>query len=349
MKAWPLILAGIIVIIIIIVVVIYLYYSSIPAVTSVADGTAASVGATPAVANGAPATTDTLQSVADATGTVPVVVTAAGPVDSTAESDFRTAISPKVAGTSGNLANYMFTQGADVENYDIARRADLAGKPAELADACTAQAGCVAFNHEGYLKNRAFATSDLRRYNLTWAAQPTYGVYISNSAQVKDAAVATTPSATPSYTFIQGLDMYGFDLNRVSPTDPASLAAKCDADPKCVGFNSDGYLKTATFDPLYLMQWSVDNASKGFYYKPSKVIAPVVIIFTNTSGSADDTSVTLGVGSAVLSSTAKYIQIPRNVGVKLTKADGSTINVVGFMRANIEAWAGATIVIYALK
>ena len=65
-------------------------------------------------------------------------------------------------------------------------------------------------------------------------------------------AAATTAAATlDGYTKIAGTDAPGHDLARVpggNATSPADLAARCDATPGCLGFNSNGYLKYAVSD-----------------------------------------------------------------------------------------------------
>ena len=352
MKTWAIALAIVIVLVIIIVAVLaYVYSGSEAAVTSVTEGTPVSVGETAAVSNGAPATASTMQTVADETKTVPIVVAgvAAASADD-ARAAFNKTVAPVVAGVPGQkLADYMFIQGADVNGYDIQRRADLAGKPAELATACSALSGCVSFNHEGYLKRAMIEPSKLSRYR-NWVESPTSGIYYLSTATFLSPTAAVSSSAVPAFTFAQGLDMYGYDLP--ARTDLAgnvsALASACNANADCVGFNTAGYLKKATFTPLYLMPWNIDQAAKGFYYKPSKIIAPSVLVFTNTSGTADSSTVSLGPGSATLSGSAKYIQVPRNMGVILTKGTTS-VKLPGFMRGDISAWADGTINVVALQ
>jgi hypothetical protein len=50
----------------------------------------------------------------------------------------------------------------------------------------------------------------------------------------------------PGYTFNSWMDSSLGDLVRVTAAaSPASLAATCNADPACVGFNTRGYLKAS--------------------------------------------------------------------------------------------------------
>jgi hypothetical protein len=53
-------------------------------------------------------------------------------------------------------------------------------------------------------------------------------------------------TAVPGYTFNSWMDSSLGDLVRVTTAaSPASLAATCNADPACVGFNTRGYLKAS--------------------------------------------------------------------------------------------------------
>jgi hypothetical protein len=351
---WILILAIVIVIVIIIIASVWWAYSSpaAPGVSEVGPWTPVETGTTAAVAAGAPADSKTLADVAAKTGTVPTVVvpgstpagtqTPAGVIPSGTNVSTTSTLPPLAP-----LESYTFVQGADMIGSDITHRADLSGKPAELATACDALSGCVAFNHLGYMKKQVYEPEKLPRLT-DWTANPAAGLYYKNTVTFVPSGLPST--AVPAYTFAQGLDMFGYDLPAKTSLagNVTGLAAACDADPQCVAFNTAGYLKKIVYNPLYLMPWRTTSTVDGLYYRPSKISPPSVLIFSNTSGTADATTVVLGVGTATLSATAKYIQIPRYVKVVLslaTTAGTKTKTISGFWRGAITEWAGATIAI----
>lgn len=73
---------------------------------------------------------------------------------------------------------------------------------------------------------------------------------------------------TASYTFIQGLDTNGGDINCNGAllNNVPALEAACNADDTCLGFNTNGCIKN-TLDNWY--NWSAATSTEGFYLKVS--------------------------------------------------------------------------------
>lgn len=338
---WIIIAIVIVILIVIAAVVGWTYMGSEPAVSEVSPSTPVSVGPEAAIAAGAPASSSTIADVAVKTDSVPVVVTPNAPVEPPPQS---AVLEPAVAPRA--LDRYTFIQGADINGADITRRPELENNPAALAVECERTPNCVSFNHQGYLKNVMRDPAKLNRYP-DWASNPAAGLYYKTGVAFE---VPAGTSGVPGYTFEQGLDMYGFDMP--ARTDLAGnvpqLAQLCTADPMCAGFNTAGYLKNTVFKPMYLMPWNVGQPNAGFYYKPTRISPPVVLIFTNTTGTADGSTVAMGPGSGVLSTNAKFIQVPRNMSAILTLGSQAT-DITGFRRMNIAAMAGGTITVRTLQ
>jgi hypothetical protein len=302
------------------------------------ETTPVGVGTNTAISNGAPVTSDELADTADTNGATLIFANEAE------RQVFLESLSPKRAATTGSLADYMFVQGADLNGYDLANRTDLGGKPEELATACNATTGCVGFNHQGYLKKKVATASRLDRY-MDWASDPARGFYYRSTATPISRSVTTTAPALDGWNFAQGLDMMSYDLpaRRDLAGKPAELAAACRATPGCVGFNTLGYLKSKVFASPYMWAIKRDDGAQGIYYLATAIEEPFIMLYTNTSGTADASTVTMGVGDGTLSGSVQYIQIPRNVVVVMKNANGQRINLLGPIRGNIAAWAGANI------
>lgn len=57
-------------------------------------------------------------------------------------------------------------------------------------------------------------------------------------------AGSTTPAAPADYILFKQSDSPGNDIKQVSPFSEEVARTQCTADPKCVVFNSDGFLKS---------------------------------------------------------------------------------------------------------
>lgn len=68
------------------------------------------------------------------------------------------------------------------------------------------------------------------------------------------------------------------NIRQVSPIfrNPFVMKYLCDRDPKCQGFNTNGWLKSKIVAPNFWNQWTI-NSSKGLYVKKEHVLKPVVI------------------------------------------------------------------------
>jgi hypothetical protein len=78
----------------------------------------------------------------------------------------------------------------------------------------------------------------------------------------------TTGSSLTSYTFYQGKDSAGYDIEYYSfpGITVENMKARCDSLPDCKGFNTNGWIKFYVKDQSQWDHWTND-ASKGFYMK----------------------------------------------------------------------------------
>jgi len=68
------------------------------------------------------------------------------------------------------------------------------------------------------------------------------------------------------YVFHQGFDSNGNDITQAKDlaNNASSLKKKCDITPKCVAFNTNGWLKTVVSSPEKWTKWTSDP-DKGMY------------------------------------------------------------------------------------
>ena len=68
------------------------------------------------------------------------------------------------------------------------------------------------------------------------------------------------------YTFNQGVDSTGNDITQAKDyaNKVSELKSKCDDTPKCVGFNTNGWLKHTINPPATWSKWTADP-DKGLY------------------------------------------------------------------------------------
>jgi hypothetical protein len=93
----------------------------------------------------------------------------------------------------------------------------------------------------------------------------------------------TTPPTYRDYTFYQGDDSSGNDIEQDSADAGNSDALKghCDNLTGCVGFNTNGFMKNKIYDAAYRAKWTTDP-DKGLYVLKS--YSPVALE-SNGSGS----------------------------------------------------------------
>jgi hypothetical protein len=100
--------------------------------------------------------------------------------------------------------------------------------------------------------------------------------------------VTPTPEQTPAaaaaitYTFYQGMDSLGNDIQRMTASDLPAMKEWCTANPECKGFNSGGWAKKL-MRPMRL--WtrayanSPANSTMGMYVKNDPSIVPPTYTF----------------------------------------------------------------------
>jgi hypothetical protein len=85
-----------------------------------------------------------------------------------------------------------------------------------------------------------------------------------------------TPESHPApgtqYTFYKLVDSNGNDIKQMPAlaNNVEGLKAWYNADDKCRGFNTNGWMKNVIVDPSKFNQWAADtpeNANKGLYVK----------------------------------------------------------------------------------
>jgi len=95
--------------------------------------------------------------------------------------------------------------------------------------------------------------------------------------QPDQAPVAPTqaPRADPNFVFHQGRDSWdGVSQDtQLTGLSVEEMKVRCLADPNCVGFNTNGYVKLALVEPL-LNEQSFSGADQGLYVKVSRPSAP---------------------------------------------------------------------------
>jgi len=354
METWTIItlIAIIIIIVILVIVAIYLYSRRIrtTALSSVLYGSLISVGISGLSTDGKEATDAAMQQFASETNTVAIPVTLVGPDiehDNTTSGYLTMAVqrTPPMDKPNG----YDFAPGADTFGYNIARRTDLAGKLADIGAECSKLDSCVAFNHLGELKSVAY-TDGLQDHPIEWPLNSTNGLYVRKY----NTRVGSTSQVSPTYAFQPNLDMIGYDYTSRADlaNNPTALMAACDADAKCMGVNTDGALRRILYDFKYMPKWKFGQSGAGIYTKTSAIIRkPAVLLFTNDSGIIDESTVALRSGTATIGPDAKYIQIPRYMGVYLMKNENGRQTAApfyGFMRGKLVGWVGASITVHFL-
>lgn len=112
---------------------------------------------------------------------------------------------------------------------------------------------------------RSLARSRGRRSSAAAALDPdraTSAPNPGNSSTCTPAHVAhpAPPTAPAGYQFFLGNDTQGLDVKQMPGATVAQLAAACDAEPACNGFNSWGWLKYGIKNRTY---WSDVSATRG--------------------------------------------------------------------------------------
>ena len=142
------------------------------------------------------------------------------------------------------------------------------GTPASCIDICESKSGCTGFVSNGnhcWFKNKNAKTP---AYNST------VNYYYKGNAPSGAAIVPPTSK----YDFVQGMDAGTDIVNKSGSIDDLKIA--CDADVNCMGFNTNGVLKTSLPPKDQWKNWTKDS-DKGLYIK--KLAAPKYSILHHTN------------------------------------------------------------------
>ena len=140
--------------------------------------------------------------------------------------------------------DYDFYQGKDSGYGDC--RYKVSGSIAQMKAKCSADRNCLGFNTNGWAK---CALKPKGQWS-TWTNVPSKGLYVKKF----------------KYDFYPGKDSSGGDCRYKVSGSIAQMKEKCSADPKCLGFNTNGWAKCVLKPKRNYSTWT-NNRSKGLYVK----------------------------------------------------------------------------------
>lgn len=122
-----------------------------------------------------------------------------------------------------------------------------------IANDCSLDAGCVAFNSNGWLKSSLEPEEDWE----TWTTDPCLGIY------VKEVCTNQVPSG---YKFYPLKDSPGLARGPFNNRNVPLIAEDCNADDGCLAFNSNGWLRVEVLPEEDWVMWTTDPCL-GLYVK----------------------------------------------------------------------------------
>jgi hypothetical protein len=188
---------------------------------------------------------------------------------------------PAATGTSC----FDFTPFVDSNTDNIEHAEGLT--PDQLAAKCLALPNCMGYNSNGWIKSKVDPPSAWYR----WSDDPTKGFYLrrsecmatggdggsgaaasgTGSTGTGTAVSSSAPAPTTGmacYDFTPYMDSNTENIELAAGLTPDQLAARCDSLPNCLGFNSNGWIKSKVDPPSAWYRWS-DDPTKGFYARKS--------------------------------------------------------------------------------
>ena len=152
--------------------------------------------------------------------------------------------SSALLGQNTRIDDYTFYQGQDSAQGDISY---LPGKSAqELKTLCNRDVACIGFNTNGWIKSSLQTRSKWYR----WSDAANQGIYVKAG----------------SYMYHPGLDSNLGDTVHLPGLEVNELKAYCDSDSSCVGFNTNGWIKSSLQPRSEWRSWSI-SAEQGLYVK----------------------------------------------------------------------------------
>ena len=128
---------------------------------------------------------------------------------------------------------YTFYEGRDFLSSNLTNLPDDGGFIDRMLAACDAEpnGACKGFTTYGSLKNEIASARD-------WSPMPLlcYGVYVRDD-------VAITCDDLEGYEYYANIDSHGNDIRRMVGSTVSEMAAACNSDNTCEGFNTDKWLK----------------------------------------------------------------------------------------------------------
>jgi hypothetical protein len=140
---------------------------------------------------------------------------------------------------------YMDSGGNDIGNFS--------GGVQVYAEKCSKDPKCKGFNSNGWMKHTVMNQSQWSK----WTSDPSLGFYVKKVDIVVD--------YKDKFNFYPYMDSGGNDIGNFSGGVQV-YAEKCFKDPKCKGFNSNGWMKHTVMSQSQWSKWTSDP-SLGFYVK----------------------------------------------------------------------------------
>lgn len=185
-----------------------------------------------------------------------------------------------------NAKGYSSHQNKDSHGKDIRHMPGV--NVATLSKACDNDSRCKGFNTGGWLKHEILPEQQWNRFGN----KPSHGLYVKDAppapaynrwakkpapvAPVVDKIVKAATVDLPNYLFYQGKDSGGNDIGHF-PGTPKEIMIKCNSEPKCKGFNTNGWVKHTILPKDKWVKWSGD-ATKGMYLRQGMAQSAVATV-----------------------------------------------------------------------
>ena len=117
---------------------------------------------------------------------------------------------------------------------DLANSTNTSEIVTVLSEACDASDDCNGFSTFGSLKAELKSPNEWNSTDLLC-----YGMYVRDDVNVS----CEDPDRLQGYDFFPGKDSNGNDIKRMELSTVSEMAAACNADPTCEGFNTEWWLK----------------------------------------------------------------------------------------------------------
>lgn len=89
---------------------------------------------------------------------------------------------------------------------------------------------------------------------------PLEGLYVKKTTDLET-------TAPDGFNFLPFTDSFGNDIEQMVGGTVSDFAEKCYANPQCIGFNTNGYLKNDVLPLSEFDKWNYTDASEGLYLR----------------------------------------------------------------------------------